>query len=136
MNSLLKVSMISLCLILPMTPGVSSANDPFDFKSDCKTKGTSAFGDPDRCNDQDCFTAPSGFVIVQNKTKVDTSGRGEPRCSLPQYENLVEVIPGTGITQPTKVCVSARGKSEPGMGCIGCTGTVTCSVTGEIVKLP
>ncbi len=101
------------------------------LSTQCTTDPTGGDGVRHDCNsDPTTITAPDGYVFSQNSVKGgETSGAGdEHSCNL-SWSNFVEVIPGSGITQPRTATTSchARGPSGhwAGRGWCGCTYTIT-----------
>lgn len=79
-------------------------------------------------------TAPAGHVINQNEVKVEwLSDNGSENSHEIIYENLVEIIPGTGIKLPQTIKVRTYARSPKGMGWVG-RGWSKIKVTGQFVK--
>jgi hypothetical protein len=79
-------------------------------------------------------TAPAGHVINQNEVKVEwLSDNGSENSHEIIYENLVEIIPGTGIKLPQTIKVRTYARSPKGKCWVG-RGWSKIKVTGEFTK--
>lgn len=83
------------------------------IRTEVVTKGTGYDGTREsETTDWTEFTAPSGYVIVEKEVKIEYSSKAgsENRVDV-EYDNWVEVVPGTGIKQPTKIRVRSHARS-------------------------
>ncbi len=87
-----------------------------------------------------CHNVPSGYVYVQSTFDLSVvSKSGELSLSeactwwATQYR---EVIKGTGIKQPTHICLRAKAASRSGMKNMYTRGWADCRLRGEYIKLP
>ena len=68
-----------------------------------------------KTSDRTKFTVPDGFVINKDKTKVHViSKRGSEHTYKVEYEDEVEIIPDTGIKQPTTIKAQTHSRSSKG----------------------
>jgi hypothetical protein len=99
----------------------------------CTTEGTSSDGSGKHCADQGCMSAPDGYVIIRDAYKVSDNSNNGGWYGI-NFSDLVEVIKGTGITQPTKVCINVGANSEAGMTHIGQRGWMDVTGLGSISR--
>ncbi len=106
------------------------------IKTECTTKSTG--GDGVR---HDCFsnwtvlTAPAGYVINEKQSQVRlTSGNGSVKVCEQEFSAYVEVIPGTGIQQPTAVMFRSKALSPKPYW--GGRGWAHCEAIVPMTKLP
>ena len=85
--------------------------------AECTTKGTDWDGSRNSCHSKaQCQNVPSGYVIVEKSVERKCTSCNGSESSLAQscrysFGDFVEVIPGSGIEQPTQLCVSAHARS-------------------------
>lgn len=99
--------------------------------AECTTEDTGGDGVRHDCQSSPSVgTAPEGFVFNQNEILLSkTSGNGdEHRCDF-GWGDFKEVIPDTGITQPSTFTLSAFARSPSGhwagRGWANCTATIS-----------
>lgn len=107
------------------------------LSAECTTDGTEWDGSRKACQSAEpsCYDAPSGYVIVEKSvspTCPSCSG-SDNRCDI-SFHDQVEVIEGTGITQPRKVCLTAYARSPGGMGNANARGWSKCKATGKLTS--
>jgi len=107
----------------------------FEIVSEITTRGTDFDGTRHSdWSDWTSTTAPANHVIKQNEVKVEwLSDNGSENSYEIIYENLVEIIPGTGIKLPQTIKVRTYARSQKGIGCTG-RGWSKIKVTGEFTK--
>jgi hypothetical protein len=94
----------------------SGAPTPQTLSAECTTDATGGDGVRHSCDSaSSILTAPAGFVFIQNGLQGgETSGTGDEHECRVAWSNFVEVIPGTGITQPRTFTLQAHAKSPSG----------------------
>jgi hypothetical protein len=101
------------------------------LKANCTTQETDWDGARHNCHSPwQEYATVEGFVLVQNSLsirRISESG-SEKECRT-RFSDFVEVVPGTDITQPTKVylqayAVSPRGPFGVGRGWMGCEASL------------
>ena len=99
---------------------------------ECTTDATGLDGVRHDCNaTPSVIRAPANFVFNQNTAKGgETSGNGDDHVCGLNFSDQIEVIPGTGITQPATTTAHARSPSGHASG----RGWVNCTYTIELVK--
>jgi hypothetical protein len=100
---------------------------------DCTTPGTSPGGAGQNCADRGCTSAPEGFVIIRDKYVVTERSNNGGWYGV-EYSDPVEVLPGTGITQPTTVCITVGANSKGGIFNAGSRGWIDVVGNGSISK--
>ena len=61
------------------------------------------------------FTVPDNYGIIENETVVEIiSARGSEHSYKLEYANEVEIVPRTGIKQPTTIRVQTHARSSRG----------------------
>lgn len=109
----------------------------FSLAAECTTDGTNWDGSRNDCRSAQpsCYNAPPGFVVVEKSASpACTSCNGsENSCDL-SFFDPVEVIEGTGITQPRKICMGAYARSPGGMNNANARGWSKCVATGKITS--
>jgi len=101
-----------------VAPGYALAQAPElqTITAECTTEATGINGVRHNCDsDVSTLRAPDGFVFAVNTASAaETSGAGsEHSCNL-GWEDWVEVIPGTQITQPRKMTLYAHARGPGG----------------------
>lgn len=131
-------SVLLLGFVACASPFVAYGRD-FSLAAECRTRDqTRLDGQRDDCTSAAvCETSEIEYIIVQNsiKTVIDSyisSGPRESTCSVDFYD-FVEVIPGTGITQPRKVCLTTRATSPS--GAYNGNGFARCILNGKTAKI-
>ena len=105
---------------------------------ECTTKATGFDGVRHSCmSEPSVLTAPKGHVFVENSLEVkEISGAGslrkEERC-IEKLSDYVEIIPDTGIKQPTRLELKAKARGPKGHG--SGRGWAKCRVTINLVRL-
>lgn len=87
-----------------------------DIASEVTTRTTSGTG-ARRSKDSDWteFEVPDGWAIVEGETVVHIiSARGSEHSYVLQYDDETEVVPGTGIMQPTTIRLKTHARSSRG----------------------
>jgi hypothetical protein len=108
-----------------------AAPTPQTLSAECTTDATGGDGVRHDCDSQpSTLTAPAGFVFIQNGlTGGETSGNGDEHECRNGWSNFVEVLPGSGITQPRTFSLRAHARSPSGhwsgRGWSVCTYTLT-----------
>jgi hypothetical protein len=84
--------------------------------AECTTRPTGGDGVRHGCSSKRSeIRAPEGHVFVQNSLQGGlTSGAGSQRDCRFAWDNYIEVIPGTGITQPATLYLSAHARGPKG----------------------
>lgn len=104
-----------------------------DLSISCTTPGTGANGERHDCTtDQSRQSAPESYVIAENSINIDVKGRGSYYECYHHFTDYVEVIPGSGLTQPKTILFSAKAMGPEGHG-TG-SGDVRCHITGFYTK--
>jgi hypothetical protein len=101
--------------------------------SECTTEGTRLSGARRSCDSHwSSVTAPPGFVFVKDSASIEWLGQNgsENRYDL-QWDDWVEIIPGTGIQQPRTMRLKVHARSP---SCRGCRGWSKVRVTGTYVN--
>jgi hypothetical protein len=93
----------------------------------CRTTPTNTSGRKS-CNDEEVHTLPDGYVFVENDVRKHWhSDIGSSNTCSVTWDDRVEVIPGTGITQARTMRVKGHARSGHGYGERGHTDvTVRC----------
>lgn len=99
----------------------------------CTTAGTGTMGEGRNCSDVGCVSAPAGYVIIRDSYQIsETSNNGGWHSVA--FSDPVEIVAGTGITAPRKVCISVGANSEGGMTHAGSRGWEDVVGNGSISK--
>jgi len=100
-------------LLLAGTVSADEKTVTGSLASEVTTKGTNLNGTRESADSEwSKVTVPEGFVIVEKKTKVhELSAAGSEHDCEVKYEDYVEVIAGTGITQPRTILVKTHARS-------------------------
>jgi len=105
-----------------------------EIAAECTSKATGGDGTRNSCDSAVTrITAPDNHVFAE-KTLAggETSGSGsEHECRL-KWEDYIEVIPGTKITQPRTVTLQAHARSPRGH--FTGRGWAKCRYTVEVTK--
>lgn len=98
-------------------------------KSECTSKGTKPTGERELCySEWSEWSVPDGYFILKDQLNIvctNCSG-SENRCEH-EFHDFVEVIPGTGLEQPTRFKYRAYARSPSGQ--INSRGWSKCSYT-------
>lgn len=82
-----------------------------------------------KTSDWTSFTVPTNYVINKDKTAVHIiSERGSEHRYEIEYDDFVEIIPGTGIKQPTTIRAMTHARSSKGHGAGGGGMKITVDV--------
>ena len=100
--------------------------------AECTTRQTGGDGARHRCtSDPQTIVAPEDHVLIENSLKIERlsrNGTGGYCSDHIEWGNYVEIIPGSGITQPTSLTVHVSARSPrgywTGRGWIRCRFTV------------
>ncbi|MER9623299.1 hypothetical protein NKI98_17955 [Mesorhizobium sp. M0222] len=86
------------------------------LKANCTTDATGGDGRRKACDSAwQEYQTPGDFVIAEiSKTVRETSANGSEHECLSHFDKYVEVIPGTGIKQPTVFRLRAHARSPKG----------------------
>lgn len=105
-----------------------------DVTTQCTTGGTGWDGRRKACDSQPTtIRAPEGYVFVVNKHTVRvTSANGSENDCRFSFDDPVEVVPGTGITQPRSFTAVAHARSPKGHS--SGRGWTTCAHHLEMVS--
>jgi hypothetical protein len=114
-----------------------SQSPPMSFQFTAQEIETAKVNESGKRNDQsssDCWSAPSRpFDQSTVTTKVEKQEDADVvRCD-PSFFNYVEIIPGTGIVAPNKVCLNSFVVSVGGVVHYGKRGRLQCSVSGQYI---
>lgn len=107
------------------------------LSAECTTDGTNWDGSRNDCKSAkpSCYDAPAGFVIVEKSVSPTcTSCNGSQNACDITFSNQVEVVSGTGITQPRQVCLTASATSPGGMGNANARGWSKCTASGKLTS--
>lgn len=87
-----------------------------EIAAECTTKETALDGKRYSCrSDWSTLKAPPGHVFIKDDLEVNwTSKSGSENSYAVQWDDEVEVIPGTGIELPTTMQVQVRARSPKG----------------------
>jgi hypothetical protein len=99
----------------------------------CTTAGTSPGGAGQNCADTECASAPEGYVIIRDAYQVTENSNNGGWHGI-AFSDLVELIPGSGITGPRKVCISVGANSEGGLLHAGPRGWIDVTGQGSISR--
>lgn len=116
--------------------GNLSHADILEFRTNCTTKATGCDGTRSSCysNPQE-HTVPSGYVLVEKSLDVIHESRNGSAYSCDvSFRDWIEVVPGTGIKQPTTIWMRAHARSPKGH-CAG-RGWMHCLYKVKRVDLP
>lgn len=134
-----KISALIVVILFFLTTN-SSAREvkPIDLKAECTTKGTDWDGSRNSCHTKEqCQAVPNGFVIVEDKisrkcTSCNGSENSVQKSCRYTIGGLVELLPDSGIMEPTTICVSAHARSPRHNH--GPRGWAKCEFTATYVK--
>ena len=108
---------IALYIVSALLFGIESGKaEQMTITAECVTDPTEADGIRHACDSNPSIgKAPPGFVFNQNQMSVSVSSNatGEHYCRS-GWTNFVEVLPGSGITQPTTFALSAHALGPSG----------------------
>ncbi|MCA0943270.1 hypothetical protein LCM28_25585 [Salipiger pacificus] len=106
------------------------------IKVECTTKSTGINGVRNDCySDWTYLKAPAGYVINEKASTVRlTSGNGSTAICEKKFDGYVEIIPGTGIKQPTSVQIRSHAVSPKGHA--SGRGWAHCEANVTMTKLP
>lgn len=85
----------------------------FKYTAECTSKGTEVDGKRNSCTSEwSEHTVPSNFVYNETSLNVYYQGKNgsSNRCDV-EWDNFVELIPGTGITMPQTLRIRAHARS-------------------------
>lgn len=93
-----------------------AAQTPQTVTSECTTDATGLDGVRHDCDSQPTIvTAPAGYVFIQNAVSGgETSGNGDEHACRTSWSEYVEVVQGTGITQPRTFSLQSHARSPSG----------------------
>jgi|GEM_PF-5727834 len=122
MNTRHVVSLGSIIAFVIMAPGISNGQGGkpvsglVTLKANCTTSPTGGDGRRHACDSPwQEYKAPGDFVIAERGLTVrETSGNGSEHGCPHHFDGYVEVIPGTGIKQPTIFRLRAHARSPKG----------------------
>ncbi|MET1116163.1 MAG: hypothetical protein ABWY08_14595 [Comamonas sp.] len=109
-NLTIAFALVAPCCVLAQSSEIKT------ISAECTTEPTGISGERYNCDsDVSVLRAPEGFVFaVDTASASETSGAGsEHSCNL-GWDDWVEVIPGTQITQPRKMTLSAHARGPSG----------------------
>ena len=117
------------------TSSVQAESQVVVISSEVTTKGTGHFPNWNRhskTSEWSTVTTPSGFVFVKDSIeKKYLSRNGSSNRIDHQWDNFVEIIPGTGIKMPRTLRVRTHARSPERCG--GCRGWTKARVTARYV---
>ncbi len=99
----------------------------------CMTDGTGADGSGKNCSDSACTSAPDGYIIIREKYQVAVNSNNGGHYGV-DFSEQQEVIPGSGITQPKKVCITVGANSQAGVDHVNARGWMDVTGNGAISK--
>lgn len=118
-------------LILANSPATAQM---MNITAECTTDETGGSGVRHDCDSAPSTgSAPDGYVFSQNQALVTkSSGNGdESDCNF-GWSDFVEVVPGSGLTQPRTFTLSAHARSPSGHW--AGRGWANCSATLRLAK--
>jgi hypothetical protein len=106
-----------------------------EITAECTTRGTEISGKRNSCYSDPItkITAPKDHVFAERTLQgglVRQAG-SERRCIV-GWDNYIEIIPGTGITQPTTITLQAHARSPRGYD--GRRGWAACKYSVRMSK--
>lgn len=103
-----------------------------ELQKECTTKGTSLSGARRSCTSEwSSITAPAGFVFNEHSLSKTYSGQnGSSNRIDHEWDDYVELIPGTGLRAPRTLRVRVHARSPK---CRGCRGWTKAKVTATYV---
>lgn len=129
---------IYLTLVIFTVGAFAAETTPITLTAECTTKGTDWDGSRNSCHSREqCQAVPEGFVIAEKSVERSCSSCNGSESSVEQscrfrFDNYVEILPGSGIKQPTRICVSAHARSPRHHR--GSRGWAKCTFSGHYVK--
>ncbi len=121
------------CVLFIGTGKAHADQVPMQLSIECSTPPTQGDGVRHDCKTSETRqAAPENYVIAQNSIKVVNKGKGSYHDCNPRFEDYVEIIPGSGITQPKTFVIWAKAMGPSGH--FAGTGSVQCDVTGFYTK--
>lgn len=131
-KNLLSILAIGITLLYTMT--VVAEELEIMLTAECTTKETGVDGVRHSCDSDWQFqTVPDGYVIVEKSlNRVCTSCNGSENNCDAVFDDMIEVIPGTGILQPRTLKVRARARGPKGHA--KGRGWSKCKFTAKYVK--
>lgn len=107
---------ISLATLLLFDSAAAQETIEQILTAECTTKATGGDGTRSACDsERSQIRAPANYVFVQNSLSGgEVSGNGSEHECLFGWDRFVEVIKGTGITQPTVFWIQAHARSPKG----------------------
>jgi len=130
---------VAVSMVLVLLRGVGAEATPTDARvlqqlaASCTTRETGLSGVRHACDSAvQVVRAPSGHVFAERTlAQRSYSGNGSEHNCIVEWADFVEVIPGSGITQPTALYVRAHARSPKGAargrGWASCTYDVLIS---------
>ena len=132
---LLCAAVIIVALMIPGMLFADSHETAQELSTQCTTKGTGGDGVRHWCDaPPDMLRAPAGHVLVEHSLRGGkVRGNGSVSRCFFDFGDFVEVIPGTGIMQPTSLKIYGHARS-PGGRWSG-RGWVECRYSVKMVRL-
>ena len=114
--------------------GDKGVSTNFTLVSQCTTEATGGNGARHSCSGEpSSATAEDGYVIAEKAVVwAEASGAGSEHDCHVAFADYVEVIPGTGITQPRSVSIWATATGPSGY--FTGRGWETCKLSGFTSK--
>lgn len=105
-----------------------------ELQPECTSAGTAHTGERKSCSSGwSIVTLPAGYVFIKDRVeKTCRSCAGSENDINVEFDNFVEVIPGTGIEQPRTMRASVHARSP--RSCGGCRGWTKATVKCKYVK--
>jgi hypothetical protein len=100
----------------------------------CTTAGTGADGSGKHCEENGCQAAPEGYVIIRDSYQVRDNSNNGGGIDAVQFTDLVEIIPGTAITGPRRVCIRVHANSQAGVFNAGARGWIDVTGDGSVSR--
>lgn len=126
---------IILAVLMPSVSLADTHQTVQELTTQCTTKATGIDGVRHWCDAApDLLRAPTGHVLVERSLRGgEVRGNGSVSDCFADFADFVEVIPDTGIMQPTtlKIYGHARGPGGYSSG----RGWVECRYTVTVVRL-
>ena len=120
--------------VITAQPALAASQATQSVAAQCTTDSTGLNGVRHDCDSAPTvITAPAGFVFIKDGPKGlsggKTSGNGSEHECRYEWSDLVEVVPGTGITQPRTFSLRAHARSphghSSGRGWVACQYQLT-----------
>jgi hypothetical protein len=134
MESFMKITLLCAVPVSLLFLAQTCFSQVQTITSECTTSPTGPDGARHGCDsDVSRVTAPDGYVFSQNSLQGgETSGAGSEHQCRPGWDDYVEIIPGSGITQPRTLTLQSHALGPKGY--MTGRGWVKCAFTANIAK--